>query len=81
MATEEPSIYICNLQDLENDPEELKTNKAQVQCMRTSFDRKHLVIGYKDSVIEFWKYHQNTGRFELLKEIKEEFQYFDIDPL
>lgn len=81
VATKEPSVYACSLTDNFADPYELENNKEIVQWMRTSFDRKHLVIGYEDSLIEFWKYHEGTQKFELLKEIKEEFQYFDIDPL
>jgi len=49
--------------------------------MKTSYDRKHLVIGFSDSIIEFWKLDERSNKFELLKEIKEDFQYFAIDSL
>lgn len=81
VATEEPAVYACPLVQGSKDPHKLDTNHAQIHCLKTSIDRKHIVIGFADSVIEFWIYKEGTQKFELLKEIKEEFKYFDIDPL
>lgn len=81
IASEDPAVYITPLEQGVKDPFKLETNKSKVTCMKTSGDRRFIVIGFSDNTIEFWKYFPEKADFTLLKEIKEDFQLFDIDPL
>lgn len=81
VATEEPAVYVCPLDNNSKDPYKLETNPSKIKCLKTCHDQKHIVIGFEDSTIEFWKFKEKTDSFEILKEIKEDFVNFDIDSL
>lgn len=59
----------------------LDTNSSRITCMCTSRYEKIVVVGYSDSTIEFWKYYEKSQDIKLIKEIKEDFQLFEIDTL
>lgn len=81
VATAEPAVYICSIQEGGENPSKLDTNKNQITCMKTSWHKKLIVIGFSGGTIEFWKYLDHKCDFKLLKEVKEDFQMFDIDSL
>ena len=81
VATEEPAVYVCPLDQSSKEPFKLDTNASKIKCLKACKDQKHLVIGFEDSTIEFWKYLEKGDKFELLKEIKEDFVHFEIDSL
>jgi len=80
VATQQPAVYVWPLSIASKDPYRLETNPNKIAWMRTSWDRKMLVIGYEDGTIEFWMY-SGDQKLNLLKEIKEDFSIFDVDSL
>ena len=81
VANEEPAVYIVPLEAGAREMFKLETNKSKITWMWTSKSEQIIVIGFEDFIIEFWKYYQNSEDFKLLKEVKEDFQLFDIDTL
>ena len=79
IANEEPAVYIVPLEPGTRETFKLETNPNKVTWMWTSKSEQIIVIGFSDSTIEFWKYYQHSDDFKLLKEVKEDFQLFDID--
>ena len=81
IANDDPAVYVCPLKDASKQPMKLDTTYRNIVCMKTSSDRKTVVIGFENSTIEFWKYFHEKQDFQLLKQIREDFKIFDIDPL
>lgn len=81
VSTDDPAVYICQINDGTREPYKLDTIDQKTVCMQTSSDRKTLLLGFENSTIEFWKYRTDKQDFKLLKQIKEDFKVFNIDPL